>query len=111
MDADPPPQGVKIARRITVDCGALDSVGLKTALRPPLRRLLPRFASIHADITAELALASSGTMSPFPCAIFLAYSSCAGLTGLGLFFPVAAPSAFLGACSLRNFRQIEIDVL
>ena len=28
--------------------------------------------SIHADIAAELALASSGMMRPFPCAIFLA---------------------------------------
>ena len=47
---------------------------------------------------------------PFPCAIFLAYNICAGLTGLESCFPGVSPSAFLGACSLRNFRQIDIDV-
>ena len=26
-------------------------------------------------------------------------------------FPSVSPSAFLGACSSRNFRQIDIDVL
>ena len=72
---------------------------------------MPRFESIHADIAAELAFASSGMMIPFPCAIFLAYSNCDGLTVLGSCFPAAPPSAFLGACSFRNFRQIEIDVL
>ena len=29
----------------------------------------------HADMAAELALASSGMTRPFPCAIFLAYSN------------------------------------
>jgi hypothetical protein len=62
-------------------------------------------------MAAELALASSEMMTPFPCAIFLAYSNCAGLTGLGSSFPAVSPLAFLGACSFRNFRQIEIDVL
>ena len=67
--------------------------------------------SIHADMAAELALASSGMTRPFPCAIFFAYSNWAGLTGLGSCFPAVSPSPFLGACSLRNLRQIEIDVL
>jgi hypothetical protein len=58
-------------------------------------------------MAAELALASSGMTTPFPCAIFLAYNICAGLTG----FPGVSLSAFLGACSLRNFRQIDIDDL
>src|SRR5258708_24461296 len=62
-------------------------------------------------MAAELAFASSGMMRPLPCAIFLAYSNWAGLTGLGSSFPGVSPSAFLGACSLRNLRQIEIDVL
>src|SRR5215510_6100620 len=62
-------------------------------------------------MAAELALASSGMTRPFPCAIFLAYSNWAGLTGLGSCFPADSPSAFLGACSLRNLRQIEIEVL
>src|SRR3954468_21200165 len=48
---------------------------------------------------------------PFPCAIFLAYSNWAGLTGLVSPFSAVSPSALLGACSLRNLRQIEIDVL
>ena len=51
--------------------------------------------SIQADIAAELALASSGMTRPFPCAIFLAYSNWAGLTGLGSCFPAVSPSAFL----------------
>src|SRR5580658_8528923 len=80
-------------------------------LRPRLRRFVLRFESIHADMAAELALASSGITTPFPCAIFLAYNICAGLTGLESSFSGVSPSAFLGACSLRNLRQIEIDVL
>src|SRR5262245_59707582 len=48
---------------------------------------------------------------PFPCAIFFEYSNWAGLTGLGSCFSAVSPSPFLGACSLRNLRQIEIDVL
>jgi hypothetical protein len=72
---------------------------------------VPRFESIHADIAAELALASSGMTTPFPCAIFFAYNNCAGLTGLFPAVPAVSASAFLGACSLRNFLQIEIDVL
>ena len=62
-------------------------------------------------MAAELALASSGMTTPFTCAIFLAYNICAGLTDLEWSFPGVSPSAFLGACSLRNFRQIDIDVL
>src|SRR5262245_35535965 len=62
-------------------------------------------------MVAELALASSGITRPFPCAILFAYSNCAGLAGLGSRFPADSPSAFLGACSLRNLRQIEIEVL
>src|SRR3954453_2779013 len=65
----------------------------------------------HALHAVELALASSGMTRPFPCAIFLAYSNWAGLTGLGSCFPAVSPSVFLGACSLRNLRQIVIDVL
>jgi hypothetical protein len=56
---------------------------MEAVLRPPLRRLVSRFESIHAAIAAELALASSGTTTPFPSAIFVAYNNCAGLTGLG----------------------------
>jgi hypothetical protein len=85
------------------------SFGRVLRLRP--RRFLSRFESIQADMAAELALASPGMTRPFPCAIFLAYSNWAGLTGLGSCFPAVSPSAFLGACSLRNLRQIEIDVL
>jgi hypothetical protein len=88
--------------------GATD---LLEVLHLSLRRFLPRFASIHVDIEAELVLASSGMMKPFPCASFLAYNNCAGLTGLGSSLPAVTPSDFLGACSLRNFRQIDIDVL
>ena len=74
-------------------------------------RVLSRFESIHADIVAELVFASSGIMRPLRCAIFLAYSNCAGLTGFGSSTPTVLLSAFLGACSLRNLRQIDIDVL
>jgi hypothetical protein len=56
-------------------------------------------------MAAELAFASSEMTTPFPCAIFLAYNICAGLTGLKSGFPGVSSSAFLGACSLRNFRQ------
>jgi hypothetical protein len=46
-----------------------------------------------------LALASSGMTTPFPCAIFLAYNICAGLTGLKSSFPGVSPS--WGAGRLR----------
>jgi hypothetical protein len=62
-------------------------------------------------MAAELALSSWGITTPFPWAIFLAYNICAGLTGLDSSFPGVLPSALFGACSLRNFRQIDIDVL
>ena len=62
-------------------------------------------------LAAQLALASSGMMMPLPWAIFLAYNICAGLAGLKSGFPGVSLSAFLGACSLRNFGQIDIDVL
>ena len=91
--------------------GLVDLDGLHADLRPLLRRFVPWFESIHADIAAESVFASSGMMRPFPCAIFLAYNICAGLTGLGSSFPAVSPSAFLGACSLRNLRQIDIDIL
>ena len=51
-------------------------------MRPRLRRFALRFEFIQADMAAELALASSEMTTPFPCAIFLAYNICAGLTGL-----------------------------
>src|SRR5882762_2989005 len=79
--------------------GAADPTGLLVVLRLSLRRFLPRFASIHSDITTELVLASSGMMSPFPCASFLAYNNCAGLTGLRSGLPAVSPPDFLGACS------------
>src|SRR5262249_21683606 len=50
-------------------------------------------------MAAELALASSGMTTPVPCAIFLAYNICAGLTGLKSSF---SPSAFLGAYGALN---------
>src|SRR5262245_37023582 len=62
-------------------------------------------------MAAELALASSGITRPFPCAILFAYSNCARLAGLSSCFPADSPSAVLGARSLRNLRQIEIEVL
>jgi hypothetical protein len=91
--------------------GLVDLDGLYADLRPLLRRFVPWFELIHADIAAKLVFASSGMMRPFPCAIFFAYNNCAGLTGLGPSFPAVSPSALLGACSLRNLRQIEIEVL
>ena len=75
-------------------------------MRLRLRRFVLRFESIQADIVAELALASLGMMRPFPCAIFLAYNICAGLTGLDSSFLGVSPTAFLGACSLRNLRSL-----
>ena len=77
---------------------------------PRLRRFALRFESIHADMAAESAFASSGTTRPFPCATSWR-NICAGLTGLESSFPGVSLSAFSGACSLRNFRQIDIVVL
>src|SRR6202166_2856842 len=91
--------------------GATEPTGMLEVLRLSLRRFLPRFASIHADIATELVLASSGMIRPFPCASFLAYNNCAALTGLGSSLPAVSPSDFLGACSVRNLRQIDIDAL
>src|SRR6266851_9655112 len=69
---------------------------------PGLWRVLPRFESIHADIAAELVFASSGMMMPFPCAIFLAYNDCAGLTHR---FWVEFPSGFTIGCLGRVFAE------
>ena len=96
---------------VAVERGKTGPACLYAVLRPPLRRFALRFESIHADMAAELALASSGMTTPFPCAIFLAYNNYAGLTGLEPNFPGVSPSDFFGACSPRNFRQIDIDVL
>src|SRR6266853_3967589 len=49
-------------------------------------------------LRAELALASSGMTTPFPCAIVFAYDNCAGLTGLVASVPAVSPLAFLGTC-------------
>ena len=80
--------------------------GLATAPAAPRASV----RAYQADMAAALALASSGMTTPFACAIFLAYNICAGLTGLASSFPGVSLSAFLGACSPRNFRQIDIDV-
>jgi hypothetical protein len=48
-----------------VDLGTIDLGGVLTGLRWPLPRFLPWFESIHADMAAELALASSGMTTPF----------------------------------------------
>jgi hypothetical protein len=47
--------------------GVADPTDLLEVLHLSLRRFLPRFVSIHADIAAELVFASSGMMRPFPC--------------------------------------------
>jgi hypothetical protein len=80
-----------------VDLGAVDLWGLLAFLRLRLPRFVPTFDSIHADMAVELALASPGMTTPFPCAIFLAYNICAGPTDLGSSFPGVSPSVFLGA--------------
>src|ERR1700688_3451994 len=91
--------------------GATEPTGMLEVLHLSLRRFLTRFVSIHADIAAELVLASSGMMRPFSCASFLAYNNCAGLTGLGSSLPAVSSPGFFDACSPRNLRQIDIDVL
>ena len=90
-----------------VDLAATDRADVVLSLR----RLVSRFASIQTDMAAELACASSGMTTPFPCAIFFAYNICAGVTALGSVVPGISSSTFLGACSLRNLRQIDIEVL
>ena len=60
-------------------------------------------SSIHADIAAELVFASFGMMRPFPCAIFLAYNNCAGLTGLGSSFADRFTIGFLGRVFTEKF--------
>ena len=89
--------------------GAAELGGLLTVLRLRLLRSVPWFDSIHEDMAAELALASSGMTMPFPCAIFSANNICAGLAGLGPSSPAVSPPAFLGACWFRNARQIDPD--
>ena len=76
---------------------------------PRLRRFALRFEVYPRGHGSRVGLGLLGNDDA--CAIFLAYSICAGLTGLASGFPGVSPSAFLGACSLRNFRQIDIDVL
>ncbi len=95
----------------TVDLGAVDFGGLLLVLRLRLPRWVPWFDSIHADMAAEPALASSGMTMPFSCAIFSANNICAGLAGLEPSSPAVSPPAFLGACWSRNVRQIEPDLV
>ena len=74
---------------------------------PRLRRFALRFELIHADMAAELALASSGMTTP-------ARSSWRTASVPGYRFGVGLPRVsprLSWACSLRNFRQIDIDVL
>ena len=68
-----------------------------------------RFASIHFDIAAEHALASSGTAAPLSRAIASANDTCAGLG-----FPIPAgpslsPSVRFRECWSRNARQTAAD--
>ena len=74
--------------------GATDPTDRLDVLRLSLRRFLPRFVKIHADIAAVLVFASSGIMRPFPCASFFAYSNCAALTGLESSLPAVSPPDF-----------------
>ena len=72
-------------------------------MRLRLRRFALRFESIHADMAAELAFASSGMTTPFPSAIFLAYNICAGLTGLEFELPGRFTLGFLGRVFVEKF--------
>ena len=83
--------------------------GILALLLLRLLRFVPWADWIHADMAAELDLASSGMTMPFSCAIFSANDICAGLTGLGPDFPAVSPPAFLGACWSRNARQMDPD--
>ena len=89
--------------------GIVDFGGVLPGLRRRLPRSMRRFDSIHADMAAELALASSAMTTPFSWAIFSANNNCAGLAGLEPGFPAVSPRAFLGAFWSRNVRQTDPD--
>ena len=82
----------------SADLGAIDFVAVLTGLRRLLRLFLTWLESIHVDMAAELALASSGITMPFSCASFSANNICAGLAGLEADAADIPASAFLGAC-------------
>ena len=92
-----------------VNFGAVDLGRLSAVLRRPLPGFVLWFDSIHADMVAELTLASSGMTMPLSWAIFSANNICAGLAVLGPSSQVVSPTAFLGACWPRNVRQIDTD--
>ena len=76
------------------------------ALRP-VAGFAGLFASIHMDIAAEQALASSGTVMSLSRAIASAYETWAALGGRVPAAPLrsALPLVRSGACSSRNARQ------
>ena len=98
-----------------VEARALNSGVLPADLRPLVDVFPLRFASIHFDISAEQALASSATAIPFPRAIASANDTCAALGGLGPDSPtvssVASRAGCFGACRSRKARQIDPDLV
>src|SRR5882672_2839671 len=93
-----------------VDPGAAGLARLLPVLRPRLPGAPPLLASIHADMAVELVLTSWGMTMPFACATLMAYSICAGLTGLGPISVAFASAALLGTCWSRKARQMDPDL-
>ena len=63
-----------------------------------------RFVSIHADMAAELALASSGMTTLFPCAIFLAAEARSAASAVA-----TPPTSWQGQETIKRPRKRKPD--
>ena len=80
-------------------------------MRPRLRRFALRFEVYPRGHGSRVGLGLLGNDDAFPLRDLLGVQHLRQAYRFEVELPGISPSAFVGACSLRNFRQIDIDVL